>query len=169
MHSLDHRRFLQHSLTAGAVSVITVHSLLALSLVAADPLAPYTGPIVRGVDWLPTLCSIVGIQINQAEFDGEDASAAWLGKAAHVRARPLFWKTSSPGSEAYIREGRWKLRYPTRKNGGEKELYDLAADPSESKNIAALHPEIAVQLSAKVAAWAGTLPKEYLKTKDKED
>lgn len=125
--------------------------------------------IISGVDWLPTLCAIAGVKINVADFDGEDTSAAWLGKGVHDRTKPIFWKTSSPGSEAYIREGRWKYCYPTRKNGGDPELYDLTADPSEATNVAAQHPEIAGQLSAKVAAWVGALPKEYLKTKDKED
>ena len=121
------------------------------------------------VDWLPTLCAITDVKINVDEFDGEDTSAAWLGKSVHVRTKPLFWKTSAPGSEAYIRVGQWKLRYPTRKNGGEQELFDLTADPAESTNIASQHPEIASQLSARVAAWVATLPTEYEKTKDKQD
>lgn len=125
--------------------------------------------VISGVDWLPTLCAIAGARINIADFDGEDASAAWLGKSVHVRSKPLFWKTSSPGSDAFIREGQWKLRLPTRKNAGEKELYDLAADPAESTNIAAQHPEIANQLSAKAAAWVTALPHKYEKTKDKQD
>ena len=107
--------------------------------------------------------------INANDFDGEDTSAAWLGKGSQVRTKPLLWKTSSPGSESFIREGQWKLRHPTRKNGGELELYDLNADPAESKNLAAQHPDIVKRLSAKVEAWVATLPKEYLKTKDQQD
>ena len=125
--------------------------------------------VISGVDWLPTLCAIAGVKINAADFDGEDASAAWLGKSPHVRAKPLLWKTSAPGSESFIREGQWKLRHPTRKNGGELELYDLATDAAESKNLAAQHPDIVKKLSAKVEAWVEKLPKEYLKTKDKLD
>lgn len=125
--------------------------------------------VLSGVDWLPTLCAIAGVTINASDFDGEDTSAAWLGQAPHVRAKPLLWKTSSPGSESFIREGHWKLRHPTRKNGGELELYDLTADPTESQNVAARHPEVVKELSAKVAAWVGTLPKEYNKADDKQD
>ena len=61
--------------------------------------------VLSGADWLPTLCSIVGVKINAADFDGEDTSAAWLGKAPHVRTKPLLWKTSSSGSESFIRDG----------------------------------------------------------------
>jgi N-acetylgalactosamine-6-sulfatase len=125
--------------------------------------------VISGADWLPTLCAITGVKINAADFDGEDASAAWLGKSTHVRTQPLLWKTSAPGSDSYIREGQWKLRHPTRKNGGDLELYDLVADPAESNNVAAQHPDIVKTLSAKVEAWVAMLPKKYLKTGDKQD
>ena len=125
--------------------------------------------VISGADWLPTLCAITGIKINPNDFDGEDASAAWLGQGPHVRTKPLLWKTSATGSESFIREGQWKLRHPTRKNDGEVELYDIVADPAETKNVAAQHPDIVKKLSAKVAAWVAMLPKSYLKTGDKQD
>jgi N-acetylgalactosamine-6-sulfatase len=125
--------------------------------------------VISGVDWLPSLCAIAGVKINAADFDGDDASAAWLGKAPHVRTKPLLWKTSSTGSEAYIRDGLWKLRYPTRKNGGELELYDIRADAAESKNLADKHPDIVKKLAAKVKTWIAMLPTDYEKTKDKDD
>jgi N-acetylgalactosamine-6-sulfatase len=125
--------------------------------------------VCSGADWLPTLCHITGTPLPNSEFDGEDVSAAWLGKETHVRTKPLLWKTSTPGSESGIREGQWKLIHPTRKNGGELELYDIFADPAESKNVAAQHPDIVKRLSTTVEAWVATLPKEYVKTKDKDD
>ena len=51
----------------------------------------------------------------------------------HVRTKPLLWKTSAAASSACIREGRWKLTYPTKKRGGELELYDIEADPSDPR------------------------------------
>ena len=108
--------------------------------------------VLSGADWLPTLCAVAGAKINAADFDGEDTSAAWLGKSSHVRTKPLLWKTSSTGSEPFIRDGQWKLRHPTRKNGGEVELYDLSTDPAESKNLAAQHPDIVKRLSTEVEA-----------------
>lgn len=38
----------------------------------------------------------------------------------------------------------------------------VLADPAASKNLVAAHPAIVKKLSAKVAAWVATLPKEYL-------
>jgi len=58
---------------------------------------------------------------------------------------------------------------PTRKKDGELELYDLTADPAESDNLADKHPDIVKKLSAKVEAWIATLPKDYVKSKDKDD
>jgi arylsulfatase A-like enzyme len=124
--------------------------------------------VISGIDYLPTLCAIAGVKINAADFDGEDSSAAWLG-GTHVRTKPLLWKTSSPGSQAVIRDGKWKLFHPVRRNGGEFELYDIEADPQEAKNLFAEEPKVAGELVKKVEAWVATLPKEYLKTKDKEE
>lgn len=124
--------------------------------------------VISGVDWLPTLCAIAGVKINVDDFDGEDVSAAWLGKGPYERTKPLVWKSSSPGSDPCIREGRWKLSHPTRKNGGEFELYDIIADPAESKNLAAQHPGVVKKLSATVEAWVAKLPKQYIKTDDKD-
>ena len=58
---------------------------------------------------------------------------------------------------------------PIRKNGGEFELYDIAADPAEANNHAAQQPEVMARLKTQLEAWVATLPKEYIKTDDKED
>ncbi len=125
--------------------------------------------VLSGVDWLPTLCAITGIKINANEFDGEDTSAAWLGRAPHVRTKPLLWKTSNPGSEAYVRIGQWKLQHPTRKKHGPPQLYDIIADSAESNDVATQHPDVVKRLSAVVQSWNNTLPKQYSKTDDKQD
>ena len=69
--------------------------------------------VISGIDFLPTLCAITGVEINATDFDGEDTSSAWLGQREHVRTRPLMWKTSSVNSDAGIREGQWKLIHLT--------------------------------------------------------
>ena len=125
--------------------------------------------VLSGADWLPTICAIAGVKINGADFDGEDTSAAWLGKAPHVRSKPLLWKTSSPGSESFIRDAQWKLRLPTRKKDGVVELYDVIADPAETSNLADKRQDVAGKLSARLEAWTATLPTEYLKTEDRQD
>jgi hypothetical protein len=63
-----------------------------------------------------------------------------------------LWKPSSPGSSAVIRDAHWKLIHPTRRNGGEVELYDVVNDPAESANLAAQHPDVVKKLSERVNA-----------------
>lgn len=114
--------------------------------------------VLSGVDWLPTLCALSGTKIDIAGFDGEDTSAAWLGKGEHARTKPLFWKLPGPGAPGTIRDGSWKFS-PARKSRGEPELYDLTADPGEERNVAKEYPDIVQLLSAKLEAWKATLPK----------
>ncbi|MFT3920910.1 MAG: sulfatase-like hydrolase/transferase [Myxococcales bacterium] len=123
--------------------------------------------VISGIDWLPTLCKISGIKIKAADFDGEDVSASWLGKT-HVRTKPLLWKTSAANSDPAIRDGQWKLHGSNRRRG-EVELYDIIADPGETRNLAAEKPDIVKALSDKLTAWTATLPKEYVKGETKED
>lgn len=67
---------------------------------------------------------------------------------------------------AVLCHAQWKLIFPTRKNGGDIELYDIVAGPAEAKNLAANHPEIVQLLSSQVQAWVAGLPKDYIKTND---
>jgi arylsulfatase len=50
-----------------------------------------------------------------------------------------------------VRQGDWKLRWQIKPYGlSDWELFDLAADPAERKNLAAAHPE---KLAAMIALW----------------
>ena len=48
-------------------------------------------------------------------------------------------------------------------------LYNIIADSFESKNLTIWHLDMVKRFSAKVEAWVTTLPKEYQKTKHKDD
>jgi len=124
--------------------------------------------VISGADYLPTLCALTGVTIDSNKFEGEDTSATWLGKKEHVRTKPLLWKTSAPGSDAGIREAQWKLITPTRKNGTKLALYDIINDPTEKQDLASKHPDVVQTLSKKIKDWTSTLPKEYIKTDDKD-
>jgi N-acetylgalactosamine-6-sulfatase len=126
-----------------------------------------TQSVTSGLDWLPTIASIVGATGVPADLDGEDVSKAWLG-GTHVRTKPLYWKTSNPNSEIALRDANWKLHIPGRR-GGAVELFDVLADPEETKNLAAERPEIVKSMRSKIKAWDATLPRAYEKTKEKQD
>ncbi|MEM7392188.1 MAG: sulfatase-like hydrolase/transferase [Verrucomicrobiota bacterium] len=115
------------------------------------------------IDWLPTLCAVAGIKALPASLDGEDISDVWQG-ADRPRTKPLFWKSSSTGSAPAIREGNWKLHLHRKRDRG-IELYDLAVDPGESRNVANDHPDVVVRLRKKLRAWVAELPEHYDKKK----
>jgi arylsulfatase A-like enzyme len=124
--------------------------------------------VLSAVDLFPSLCKLAGAALPAgADFDGEELSGALLGTSA-TRKQSLFWEYGrNSTSFAYpqgrdkspslaIRDGRWKLL--VNPDGSGTELYDLAADPGEAKNVADEQAEIARRLTGTVLAWRKTLP-----------
>jgi hypothetical protein len=72
------------------------------------------------------------------------------GEKATAPHDTLFWRSGGPGGNNAVRRGNWKL---VRLGKGEPELYDLAADIGESKNIAAEHPQVVKELVTAIAEW----------------
>ena len=60
----------------------------------------------------------------------------------------LYWEFPSKGQQRAIRKGNWKaVQVGIKKNpGAPVELYDLANDPGEKKNVAADHPQMVEEL-----------------------
>ncbi len=125
--------------------------------------------VLGAVDLLPTLCALAGVSAaKDAKFDGVELSAALLGKPQQ-RSRPLFWEYGRKADYLYpakkedrspnlaIRDGQWKLLINA--DGAEEQLYDLAADAHETKNVSHMHPEVAKRLREQVLAWRAALPK----------
>jgi arylsulfatase A-like enzyme len=131
--------------------------------------------VVCAVDFLPTLCRMAGIPAPDAAFDGEDLSAVFRG-ARTPRSKPLFWEYGRKPGEAgkvkggfpypnepdskspniAVRDGDWKLLVHA--DGTQAELYHLARDPNESKNLAASEKETAKRLQKAALEWRRTLP-----------
>ena len=111
-------------------------------------------PVVS-MDFFPTMLSLAGLKNRpRLHADGQDLVPLMNGKEA--RPRTLYWhyphyhgSTWKPG--ASIRDGDWKLiefyHY------GQAELFNLAEDPGELKNLAAEYPEKFKQLKDKLAGW----------------
>ena len=127
-----------------------------------------TGSVLASMDLFPTLCALAGVTMpKDAKVDGIDASAAWLG-APLRRGQPLFWEYGrksdylfprEPGARSpnlAIRDGDWKLLVNA--DGAGAELYDLAADPNEARNLAGEKPDEAKRLRDVVLKWRQTLP-----------
>lgn len=84
-------------------------------------------------DILPTLASMTGCGLN-ADVDGLDISGAMRDDTAVTRE--LFYGQchDDPHQSAMITDGQWKYCYA--QWGGVEELYDLAEDPQELRNLA---------------------------------
>ena len=124
--------------------------------------------VLAAVDMMPTLASLAGAKLPDAYVsDGEDLSATLLGQPT-TRAQPLFWEygrndtsfkyPAAPDRSPNVamREGKWKLLIYA--DGTGAELYDLLADPNETKNVAAENADIAQRMTAAALAWRKTMP-----------
>ena len=122
--------------------------------------------VTGGVDFLPTIAALAGVKVPASLApDGEDKSALWLGAAAAARSRPLYWEWISgvQGPEdgympppLCVRDGQWKLF--VKHDGQGAQLFDIPKDAAEKNDVAAAHPEVVKELTAKALAWAKTLP-----------
>lgn len=120
--------------------------------------------VVAGVDWLPTVCRLAGVDIPSSHKpDGEDVSDVLLGEP-RPRKTPLMWEwrfriVGEPfhrSPQLAIRDGDWKLLLnPDRSR---IELYDLPRDPTQLDNVAEHHPEVVERLSRQALAWREELP-----------
>jgi uncharacterized sulfatase len=121
--------------------------------------------VIAGIDLFPSLLSLAQIKpAREIKFDGEDLSAALVGREQKLRTRPLFWvrppdrpgPKDDPWPDLAMRDGDWKLLINA--DGSSAQLYDLAKDPRESKNLANDQPQLVNRMSEKLLAWNKTLP-----------
>ena len=105
-----------------------------------------TGETVMSMDWLPTFAALAGTtpQVSKP-LDGIDVSGVLLEQAA-LPERATFFRYRD---QAAVRRGNWKLM----RAGDQEMLFDLAADPNETTDIAKRHPEMAKALAAELGAW----------------
>jgi arylsulfatase A-like enzyme len=116
------------------------------------------------IDVLPTLAKLIGAELGQKKIDGKDIWPLITnqpGAKSPHEAYFIYWGRNLQA----VRSGKWKLHFahdyttPSPAGGGslpgkyEKkqigtELFDVEADPGETKNIAADHPEVVKQLQA---------------------
>lgn len=96
------------------------------------------------VDWMPTLCALTGCSpARDLAWDGSNVWPVICGEAKAAATRSFYWKT--PNAWA-VRRGDWKLTL--RNDGRQLELYDLASDPYETRDLAGPQPERVAELKA---------------------
>jgi arylsulfatase A-like enzyme len=100
-------------------------------------------------DVFPTVADITGI-FTPDSIDGISFLPTLLGEEQTTQHDYLYWEFHELGGRQAIRKGDWKLvRYnvftPEKMT---TELYNLATDVGEEKNVASDHPELVEELSA---------------------
>jgi arylsulfatase A-like enzyme len=111
------------------------------------------------LDILPTFASLAGTSLPAGRrLDGIDISPHLRGIPGTPPAHDVFHYFSGLKLMA-IRKGPWKLHFgsttekrtPANAKGG-PELYHLADDPGESRNVAAQHPDMVASLTELAAS-----------------
>lgn len=90
--------------------------------------------------------------------EGRSMLDAWRADRA-AEEHTLYWEHEG---NAAVRRGRWKL---VRRHPGDWELYDIDADRTETRDLAAEQPGIVAELARDYQAWAdrcGVLPREQV-------
>ena len=118
------------------------------------------------IDVLPTLAELVEAPLPRLPIDGASALDLWLGVEGAGSPQELYGLWYHAGDLEAVLSGRWKLHLPHRyRSLGERAgglggipsrydygveqplaLYDLQADPAESVDVAAEHPEVVARL-----------------------
>ena len=113
------------------------------------------GAVVRQpvalTDLAPTLLRALGAQVP-AQWPGRDL-APWRDGSGP--AAPLYCTECTWMKKRAWRDGRYKLisaLEPDFHGGPDLELYDLAADPGETANLAAVRPELCAELLQRLEA-----------------
>lgn len=108
----------------------------------------YDQPVIA-LDFLPTALAAAD-STAPANLDGVNLLPFLTGEKTTAPHDTLFFRTGGPGGNNGVRRGNWKL---VRLGKAEPELYDLAADIGESKNVAAGHPQVVQELVTAIAEW----------------
>lgn len=110
----------------------------------------YEQPVIA-LDFLPTaLAAAESSDLTPKNLDGVNLLPFLTGEKTTAPHDTLFWRMNGPGGNNAVRRGNMKL---VRLGKAEPELYDLAADIGESKNLAADKPEVVKELVTAIAEW----------------
>lgn len=130
------------------------------------PAGTESAEVATTMDLLPTICELAGAPLDPArKIDGVSLVKLLTNPETADSPRDAFFYYSYTHLQA-VRSGRWKLVLPrpefprwTGFSGRfagdgvpQVELYDMHANPEESRDVAAMHPEIVAQLMRLVEA-----------------
>jgi arylsulfatase A len=99
---------------------------------------------------LPTLTQLAGVQsITPDGLDGMSMARALRGEPQATHDF-MYWEFHERGFQQAVRMGNWKA--VRLKKDAPLELYDLATDPSEQRDVAAANPEVVAKITTFLAS-----------------
>jgi len=107
--------------------------------------------IAGAIDLLPTLTAAAGVaRVGDKPLDGRDMGPLLSGAASQWPARMIF---SHQNGKVSVRTQQYRL-------DDQGKLFDMLADPGQTKDVNAKQPEVVQMLSSAVADWKrDVLPK----------
>jgi arylsulfatase A-like enzyme len=137
------------------------HNLLHVALIVKHPgnaRKGVSGEVVSLIDVAPTMLAAAGYPAP-ATMQGRNLGAP-------LTPGPVFSETfpcpalhtpACPGGCAARVIVSWPYKFLAY-TGGARELYDLAADPGENRNLLSTSPALAEQLRGQLSAWVKSMP-----------
>jgi arylsulfatase A-like enzyme len=117
--------------------------------------APRTqGQLTHGPDLVPTLLDLCGVAAPVgAEFDGSSLRPLLRGDAGSLSGRSVVVQYGTrlvrfKEWDCAVLRGQWRLVKGA-------ELYDIGADPAQSRDVAAEHPDVVKAMRAHYEMWLG--------------
>ncbi len=120
------------------------------------PAGKTTDEFITALEILPTLAAAGGAKLPAGvKYDGFDLLPILKGERPSPR-REMFWDWPDGYQAARVEHWKWVSSTPRGRRGevpATEELFDLAADPGETKNLAAAQPGRLAAVKARFAAW----------------
>lgn len=104
---------------------------------------------VISLDILPTCLEAAGATPPDTEFDGKSLLPLLTGQTTAPPHATLYWSEGGHTGEWAVRHGDWKLHALQDR----RELFNLAADPSEKTNLDGSNSDKVRELTALYDAW----------------
>jgi arylsulfatase A-like enzyme len=110
--------------------------------------------LIHNVDLPPTLCERLGLPTPEG-WDGESFAALLKGGRSEGRDH-LIWSHGLYSVQRVVRTERWnflRTYHPGLSDFDPRALYDMNADPYQTRNLITQHPDVARELEARLESW----------------
>lgn len=132
--------------------------------------------VANMMDWLPTIAELAGVDLpSDRPIDGRSLAPVLERSGARETTPFFYFRLRLPIGDQHaqvgaVRDGRWKLKLPqrgypelfeplalTQLFAHDRLLFDLEADPGETHDVSADHPDVVARLSKEIESFEASL------------